>query len=60
LWFGETLTALLAFETLDLVPSVKTCLDHLDPAVVTRHFEPVFSNQGMSLEIANLLLTFNT
>lgn len=37
LWLSEALTALLAFEALNFVPSVETGLDHLDPAIVTSH-----------------------
>jgi hypothetical protein len=45
LWCGNTLSALLAFEPLNLVPSVKTSFHHLDIAIGARHLGLAFFGQ---------------
>lgn len=38
----EPLAALLALPALNPIPTIETCLHHLDPAVVARHFGLAF------------------
>jgi len=54
--FSEALTALLALVALNLVLSIKTGLDHLDPAVVARQCEPPCDPQTRAASAVRFLI----